>query len=485
MRRAFFVGLCLLGGASHGFAAEATSEEAQRLVGLFHQYLGTPQAGEPDFVTVEPQGDAYRVTLDLPELARPFEPLGLAIDEAKLSLAVEPLPDGTWRVSDVGMPSPLTARFGETKVTYRWDGVTIDGVFDPALGAFTHWDNTIASTNTSSKGPSAQSEMQAGEQVIKGSATDDGNGAADVTMQLTGQDLTMHQTVTSPDISPDVAAMFDLSYDVNGIEGDVSVDSLEAAKLNALWAYGMSQRNASSHDNQEIRELLTGLLPIYRHLQESGTLHGLRISTAMGEFGVQEASGSLALPGIIPDGEADIALKLAGGSYPQELVPAWAQRFVPDEVQLAFNVSGFNLDAPARRLISQLDVNASPPLDKATLADALALLTPEGNARLTLAPSSITSSLLTLRLGGEMTLDAAAPTGSLEITAVGLGDAIAAVSGAAGDPAATQVLGILGLAQALGKPTSDGATYFLIEMKEDGSVSVNGQTMGQAPGKSL
>ena len=46
-------------------AAPATPEEAARLTTLFERFVAHPDAGQPSSVTVVPQGDAYRVTLDL------------------------------------------------------------------------------------------------------------------------------------------------------------------------------------------------------------------------------------------------------------------------------------------------------------------------------------------------------------------------------------------------------------------------------------
>ncbi len=56
MRRDILVGLIVLVGASQGLAAEATRDEAQRLVEVFHKYLGAPRAGEADFVRVRAAG---------------------------------------------------------------------------------------------------------------------------------------------------------------------------------------------------------------------------------------------------------------------------------------------------------------------------------------------------------------------------------------------------------------------------------------------
>ena len=84
-----------------------------------------------------------------------------------------------------------------------------------------------------------------------------------------------------------------------------------------------------------------------------------------------------------------------------------------------------------------------------------------------------------------MTLNETAPEGSLTITAVGLGDAIAALSSAADDPAAAKILGVLTLAQSMATKDADGAAKFVIEMKENGAVSVNGQMVKPPNGHPL
>jgi hypothetical protein len=489
MRRDILVGLFILAGASQGLAAEATSDEAQRLVDVFHKYLGTPRAGEADFVRAEPQGEAYRVSIGLEQFARPLEPLGVTIDAAEVSFVVSPLPDGTWHVGDIVMPSPLTMHIGEGQTTSRWENVHFDGVFDPVLAGFTRFEETIGATDSETSGPNAEGAVHYGEQTIRGTATAADAGAVNVAVQQTLKDFVTHESVTPPsmDQASPLPPSFELSYGVDSGTADVAVDALQGPKLLDLWAYAVAHagENPPALDNAEIKQRLSDLLPLYQRMKESAALKGLRVETPFGAFGVEDLSGGVALTGISSNGDMQLSLKLAGPSYPEEAAPPWVKQLVPTELELGFGLAGFNLDAPVRQLIEQLDVSKKPMLEQADIVAAAALAMPEGGAKFTLQPGHIDGPLLGVTFDGELTLTMSGATGSVEVTATGLDRAMASLKEVSNDPLAEKAVALLALAQAFGQPTDNGATHFLFEANEDGSITVNGQPLKPPSGQPL
>ncbi len=489
MRRAMLVGFCLLAGASQGLAAEATSAEAQRLVDVFHRYLGMPRAGDADFVRAEPQGEGYRLSISLSQLARPLESFGVTVDTGEISLVVRPLPDGTWQVGDVLMPSPLTMHMGEMQTTSRWENLSFDGVYDPALAGFAHFDETIGAADSETSGPNQEAAAHYGAQTIRGSASAAEAGAVNVVMQQTMQDFVTHQTVTTPAIESDapLPPSFELSYGVDSGTADWKIDALQGPKLLDLWAYAVAHagEDPQALDNAEIKTRLSDLLPLYQHMEESGTLKGLRVETPLGTFGAADLSGGAALTGVVSNGDLQFSLKLSGLSYPEEGTPPWVQDLVPTELELAFDLSGFNLDAPARQLIEKLDVGHKPVLEQADVVAAAALAMPEGGAKFTLKPGHVSGSLVGVTYDGELTLTMSGAIGSLDVTATGLDAAVASLLKHTDDPAVGKAVAFLSLVEAYGQPTGDGAMHYLIEAKEDGSVTVNGHALKPPTGQPL
>ncbi len=491
MRRAILVAFCLAAGVGPSAAAEATSEAAQGLTATFHRYLGPVRAGQSDFVRIEPQGDAYRASFDLAEFVRPLETVGIALDPAELSFLAEPLADGTWRVSELKLPSPLTAHVKDQTMTYRFEGVSFDGVYDPALAAFVRFDQTIAGMTNQVAGPNNHANARYGEQHITGTgiAAEGEIGGVDLSVRQTVGAFSMDQSISMPPAgegSPP-PSQFDMAYGAESGRGEASFAGLKATRLLDLWAYVVAhiQPDAPAIGNAEIKALLTDLLPIFQQLEENGALRALKVETPAGKFGIQDLSGSMALSGIVSSSVLRASLKLGGPSLPPELVPAWATQLVPDALEIGVNVSGLNLDASARRVIGAIDASKKPWVEEAIWADAAQLAMPAGGVKLTLGPTSIHGPVLDITADGEMTLAAAERSGSFNVTVKGLDAAIELLKAAGGDPIASQALASLLLAQSWGRQASDGTTYYGIEIDNDGAVTVNGQLLRPGSEKAL
>ncbi len=247
----------------------------------------------------------------------------------------------------------------------------------------------------------------------------------------------------------------------------------------------MRERARRTLDNAEIKHRLSDVLPLYQRLKESAALKGLRVETPFGAFGVDDLSGGVEMTGISSNGDMQFLLKLAGPSYPEEAAPPWMKQLVPTELEFGFELAGFNLDAPVRQLIEKLDVSKKPMLEQADIVAAAALAMPEGGAKFTLKPGHIDSPLLGVTFDGELTLTMLGANGSIDVTATGLDSAVASLKDVSNDPLADKAVALLALAQAFGQPTDDGATHFLFEAKEDGSITVNGQPLKPPSGQPL
>ena len=157
---------------------------------------------------------------------------------------------------------------------------------------------------------------------------------------------------------------------------EATIEGFEAAELLELWAYAVAraQESPPNIDEQEIKTLLAEVLPLFRRLDEGATLRRLARRTPVGEFGMEDISFRMTLPGIVESSGLALSLKFSGPSFPDQLVPPWARDLVPTKLDFGFDVSGFNLDAAARHLLDTFDAERTPPLEE---ADWL----PPGNSR--------------------------------------------------------------------------------------------------------
>jgi hypothetical protein len=387
------------------------------------------------------------------------------------------------------MPSPITMQIADQTTSVRLEGLKFDGVYDPTLAAFIRFDETIGAMSTEAEGPQGGGTTSYGEQVIRGTGTAAGADAVDMAVEQTVDGFSAEQTVLIP--APDPASPapqpFTFAYAIDSATVDVTLAALKARKLLDVWAYAVAraQESPPNIDEHEVKKLLTELIPLFQRLDEGGTLSGLRIATPLGEFGLKDAAFKFAVGGIVPDAGMAMSINLGEPSFPSEIAPPWAKGLVPTEVDVGFDVSGFNLDAAARHLLEAFDADRTPPLQDADWEAAGQLTMPEEGGKLTLLPGHIDGPLLDIEFEGEMTLAMPAPTGTFTLTATGLDDAMASLNAASGDPTEAQVLGFLTLAKMWGRPAANGATEFVFDFKSDGSIAVNGNELKPANSEPL
>lgn len=480
MRRASLIALCVLAGANSALAAGATTGGAQTLADTLHRYLGPARAGQADFVRVEPSGDAYRVTLDIDEFIRPLEAINLRLDTTAISFLAQPLPEGTWRVSGLTVPTTISLEAGEQSFVYRFDGIDLDGVFDPALAAFSTFQETVRPMSAEVKAPGAIGMTRYGSQTVNGTATAAGEDAVDVAIHQSFDSLSGEQHITPPATETDASpAKLDFSYELGATTAEANIHAFKSIKLFDLWAYAVArlQETPPKLDNAEVKRLLGDLLPVFGRIEESVSLDALKVTTPAGEFGLASTTMALSFTGIAANGDARMAMKLSGPSYPDAAVPEWARKLVPTDMEMGFELSGYDLDAPARLLIDRLDVASKPPIADADFEEAARLVRPVTGVKLELSPTSLRSPLLGVEAEGAATFTDPAPSGAFKVTVTGLDECVERLSAETGDPAASQVLATIQALKVYAEETTDGADFFAIELRNDGAVTVNGSVL--------
>lgn len=465
----------LAGVAAPGRAAPATPEEAGRLAAVLQTYTGAPAPGAPPAVTVTPDGESYRASIDLTRVAAPLHAFDVDLVATEpLVLALTPLPDGTWRVKRGSFPAfGLTTRKGFT-YSVRFDGTASEGVFDPRIAAFRHQEEAFGSTSgTITDGSATQRSelLRHGKQV--GDAR--GPGPGDVSTTLHGEEtgLAYRSRREAAARAGEAPADLDVAAAVRTMTTDVAMAHQNVAALNALWAFVVAHPSRAQlvAEQPRLRELALALLPYAASLDARSALGGLTFDVNGGRASLDALSQRIALGADDAKDAVALSVKLSGLRVSaKDQLPEWVGALLPENLSLDLQTTPLDVTAALRELVGRTDLGASDVLPADALAAAAAKLARGGAVGVTLKPSAISNGALAIAATGNY--DGAASTATLRIEAAGLDKAIALI-GRDDDPLAAQVAQALSVAQTLGRRLPDGRLAWDIRASPS-AVTVNG-----------
>ena len=474
-----------IGSLSAAQAAPATADEASRIKDLFERYVGPPAIGQPSAVTVAPDGESYRVTLDLKQALRGLEGFGVTTDPNLSTTMLTPLPDGTWKVASTDSP-PIVIHFRDESIALKAASTRFDGIYDPRMFAFKTITAQYAGYDYSRSGPSLVQDSHT-DQIgftFAGSPDDGGTvtGTAHETVAGSKVDVLMKPAATPPSsatgapaTAPPAKPTTSISYAVPTAALDIAVQKLETKSLLDIWAFLVAHPNRESlvAAQDDLRAILRTALPFATALKEDGTADALSVTTSLGLFSAKTASGGLDLENLDGTAKAATSFAIGGLKVPADQLPPWMQGLVPTDLSIAFGVDGIHAAEAASEAVNDFDLRSDRPFtpDQSTKIGHLAM---PSAATVTISPSRLTSQLLDIRFDGAATVSDV-PEGHVTIKATGLDKAIASLQSAStSDPSAGQALGPLVLAKNLAKPEADGSLSWLVELKGGGPVTVNG-----------
>lgn len=464
-------------------AAPATPEEAARLTALFGRYVGQPSPGQPGAVTVKPEGESYRVVLDLKRALAGFGDLGFTVESDPSETLLTPLPDGTWKVTARNSP-PVTVRAAQQTLTFKSATSAFDGIYDPALYGFRSSTSTYDHYDYAQVAPTVDQDRQIEHLTFDLKGVQAPGTTTDVTAHYlaTGQSSTIlikpPRPATDPGADPAAPppeAPTGITYTSPSGTVDIGIGALHTRELLDLWAFLVAHRDRASiaASQDSFKTIVRAALPMLDRLNETAAFDGLVLNTPIGRFSAKALAGGLDVADLAGTGKASSQFSFDGLTIPPGQLPPWVEGFVPTAAALDIRVAGFHAAEAATAAVDDVDFHKEPAISP-DQTDRLGRLFWPGSGTLTVAPSRITSKLLDLRMDGDGVIGPH-PTGHLTVTGTGLDAAIAALKAAvASDPSAEQVLTTAVLAKNLAKANPDGSLTWLIEAKPDASVTVNG-----------
>ena len=457
--------LATCGGA---WAAAATPEEAKTIAGQLERYLGHGP------VTVTPDGDAYKIDIDVKAALKGLERFGVTLDPATYSMMAAPQDGGTWHVTS-GNPPLLTIKMNGQTTSVAVNNQKFDGIFDPRIPAFTKTTSSydslsIGTVGTGKTTGSVQTrQLQHGQQ--DSTATPSGDGIVDAK-------LTQGNSAYSQDIAIDAAKGMQHIAITGGATGDTfTIEKLPVRALLDLWAFLVAHPSqAELKANQAaFKDQLRRILPLFARFSQEGTLGQLAVTTPVGPVQAHALATHIDTTGLTDNGTTTLAIKADDLVLPVSTLPPWAAVLIPTGIDLHDTLTGYRLDKAAAAVIDGLDLGAPQPLSPEAMTKVQADLGSRDTLVVKLGDNRITTPTLQMRFSGEVHLVAPIPSFTVALHAEGLDKAIAAVRTKSGrDATAAQAIAMLTLIKGYGKAEGNDAFSWDILGDGTGSITVNG-----------
>jgi hypothetical protein len=468
--------------------AAATPEEAARIQATFQTYIGT----EPGVVTVTAAGEGYDIALDPMPYLKKITKDGFTAKFDAYHFNAVPQGNGLWAVTSsapysgsASAPGVLTFAMESPKV--EWNGTYNDTLFTFMDSNYSISKLSISQSQTDPSSKIATSSASVIDSITgKGSATDVGNGLVDSESTLALSGLVSSTTMEMP---PEMvqAGMANINYVANMAKANYvsSAKGLASKPLMEIASFFVSHptKELVIKDQAVLKEKLLAALPLFASLKSDGTFENLSVDTGYGKFAMTGGGSTLGLSGAVKDGRVAEGFEITGLTMPEGLpLPPWSKGLIPTKMKLGFEFSGFDMEAPARKFITEMDVSKDEPVPPGSEAAYLAAFAPTNGVKLSIPGGEITADLFSLTYEGTSDISfAGLPKVDAKFRMTGMDKVIAQLQQAATDPTAQQGMAMLFAAKGIGKADGDAITWD-VTMSPEGKLLVNGTDLSSMMG---
>ncbi len=482
-------GALLLSCAMPARALDATPAEAERLTHVFETYLGKAAPGESPLFSVIPNGASYRLQFNLQRVFAAFGAAGvkIAMTPTNWTYDLAPQADGKWRVTH-GNDLTFDLTLPNMTETIKTEGLRGDGLYDPAIPGFVAYTGDAAKMTADAANSAPDGTRMVMSQSVEGihqtlTGVMKSDGIESFTHVYTASKATQHivftPAVKTPGQTP-AAVPIDVSY--GALSSNAQIDGMRNRAITALWAWLVAHpsKEAVVAAQRDFKELARAALPVFERATAKADLKPLSVATPVGTFSAGAATVGLTLAGAVAAGEFGESISFRDMVVPTALLPAWAKDMVPRDLDIDFNVGGFDAAAALATILDGMDLAATPPISKDVEASLEGKLLASGGVTVKIAKARVANAAYDISLDGQVRAGPAInPTGAGTVRAKGL-DALqkSLTEAAKTDKNAQNALGGLAIARTLAKPGPDGTLVWEIAMGTDGQLTINGNAMG-------
>lgn len=489
MSKALFACLAVTTCLSPVSALAATIDQAgaDQLRGTFERYIGTAPSGQTPYVSVTPDGAAYKVTIDshgiITAIATAFKK-PINADASPIVFHAAPLDGGKWRINDfAGFKGSFAIKDESTSVSV--DKIDFDGIYDPAIGAFESTKTAIPLMTIDQQAPdiSGTATTRDAVQTTTGTAGHDGTTDATVDAKFGAY----QQTITM--IPPGGASAAGGKTDTVKISADsrafqIGIKGLHAKETLDLWAFILANKTpeARAAHNDELKAAVLKFLPIVDTIAMTDAFKGIAINTPYGQATMGSGGATFNLDTAQGANKAGFNIHLDSFAVDSVLIPPGVQPLLPTKISFGAEVKNFDLSAVVRKAIELDGLKTADSENKAAYDEAMtAALVPSGAVAVTLPPSSIAGKDYTISWQGDVKAtvgNTPHATVHLDIKATGV-DALAKQVGQLKVPNAAEAMIGIYAAQALAKKEADGSVSWAVDFSDTGDLLVNGKPVGK------
>lgn len=483
-------------------APAGTAQEAAELRAALATYV-TEVPFEKGILRVEPDPMGQRVTLNAAPFLKDY--FGIEAEAAPMSFLVSPRADGDWNVFT---GDPIDVKFDTTvadqlqSFAYSQGEQKFKGIFAPSLFAYRTVEGFVRDTVNIQNDALTDANTTIANTRLAISARPGQAGGVDLDFRQTLTDYAQTVGVKAPPPAEGeegtqdaetkaFVTSFLMSFGLKAseVETIASVKGGRNVEARDLYALVLKNTKALEADHkaalagplgEELRAALLKIMPLWSSFDVAVNARDAAFQSMLGMLRVGEVRQSTRMTGIAENAGLDADVALKGLSIDGAVLPVWAARFVPKEAALGLSVSGLDLKTPADLAIRNADFAADEPLSEEVKARIIQSFDP-ARIKIALKPSTVSATDFDLHLSGEMSFVDLKPAGTLTVRAEGLDNTITSLQRAAEpEPDLHQVVGMVQMAQGLGRKIADGEWEWVVDAKADGSVSVNG-AMLKAP----
>jgi hypothetical protein len=475
--------LIFLTTSTSSFAA-ASAEEAARILASFQSYLGS----EPGVVAVVPAGEGYDITLDAMPYVRKNQTAGTTVDVLPFKFTAVPSGGNLWAVTS---NAPIKIKVDVANLfTYdmNFPVVSWSGNYNSDLLAFLDSKTTMSKISieqtsvdpTTNLKTNAVTSIDNAEAVITSKDTGNGTFDSDIVMSYSGT-----VTSTNMDLPPELAntGFPNLNYVAN--IGKTTYTSTAKGQLTRpvaeLLAFFVARpsKELIVKDQALLKEKLMAALPLFQSIDGRMAMDDILVDTAYGQFKLTSGGIDVAMNGAVKSGRLLESFDFTGLKLPDTLpVPPWAKGLVPTTFKFGFDVSNFDLETPAKKFITEMDVTKSDPVPPGSEAAYLAAFLPTNSVKLTLPPGEISNDIYKLTYEGSSDISIAGgiPQVTAKVRMTGMDAVITQLQQAGTDPMAQQAMAVLFAAKGMSKADGDAVVWDVV-LGADQKLFINGTDM--------
>ncbi|MBN9033575.1 MAG: hypothetical protein BGO05_03375 [Rhizobiales bacterium 63-7] len=479
MQRKTSAAMCLAGAlfaCGTTQAADIDQAGADKLKASLTHYLPKDLL-DTGFLSVKPATGRYEIVTDIMKLLAGKLPPETTVTGLKpFTVFATPAEKDLWKVEGDGN-FDVTAgyKIADAPATMRYiiSNYSYTGLFDPAIAYMRNGTFTASGLKLSTTGGSEQIDARFGGMNYVVSSTDAAGGALDFTGSGTLSDF--YEKVVSPNTPP-------VEISADSIAFDATVKGAMLREIRDLVFFvldNMKHKDLTDAQQQELKAKALAALPFASSIDENIRLNNLNVATAQARFGVKTFDYGLNLSGAGDAMRFGVSMKAADPILPAGLVPPVYASLVPQQTEVSFSMADMKIGEFLRKFLEKADFNKKEPISDAEGAELVKLIFPDGKVAMTFDRIAARAPTYDVEMTGKLT-SALENTKQVSMTATVIArnfDAtIAAIQEAAkADPQLNQVSFGLMMAKGFAKDDGGGKQRWEVEVREDGSVDINGQ----------